>query len=114
MDEEDIWNDDVGNVGTSDYAVLKWYFENINRYPEPIMTADDIQKSVATAGVTMNDKGSCIDLLVFDEQEFFRTVSNLAPVLQAMNAKIVTVKSDDITAYDSGYTMRLAGGGLLN
>jgi hypothetical protein len=111
MVEEDILGDEGG---TSQYAVLKWYIENASHYPEPIIDPSEIRPFATPVGVTMNDKGFCLDFLVFDSQEFFRTARNLAPVLQAMKAKIVTVAGDDVFAYEPGYMIRLAGGGFLN
>lgn len=37
---------------------------------------------------------------------------NLAPVLEGLNAKIVTVKRDGVIIYDPGYIIRPADAGI--
>ena len=52
--------------------------------------------------------------MVFDEQEFFRILKHLAPVLEGLSAKIVTVKKDGVLAYDPGYVIRPEDSGLCS
>ena len=56
----------------------------------------------------------CTDCMVFDEQEFFRILKHLAPVLEGLSAKIVTVKKDGVLAYDPGYVIRPEDSGLCS
>ena len=51
--------------------------------------------------------------MVFDEKEFFRVMRNLAPVLEGLNVKIVTVKRDGVIVDEPGYVIRPADAGIL-
>lgn len=65
-----------------------------------------------TGGARLYPSGICEDYMVFDEKEFFRVLRNLAPVLEGLNAKIVTVKRDGVIIYEPGYIIRPADAGI--
>ena len=94
--------------------VWDWYFYHAEEYPEPIVRKEDWESFAKNVGITFAPKGICTDCMVFDEQEFFRILKHLAPVLEGLSAKIVTVKKDGVLAYDPGYVIRPEDSGLCS
>ena len=94
--------------------VWDWYFYHAAEYPDPIMREEDRENFAENVGITFSPKGICTDYMVFDEQEFFRVLKHLAPVLEGLNAKIVTVKKDGVLVYNPGYVIRTEDSGLCS
>lgn len=94
--------------------VWDWYFYHAEEYPEPIVRKEDWESFAKNVGIIFSPKGICTDCMVFDEQEFFRILKHLAPVLEGLSAKIVTVKKDGVLVYDPGYVIRPEDSGLCS
>lgn len=72
----------------------------------PLILPENREVFALEVGATFAPDGICCDYMVFDEREFFRVLARLAPVLEGLNAKIVTVKRDGVIVYDPGYVIR--------
>lgn len=103
------WTDDYG-AGKKE--VLDWYISHAEEYPEPITLPENRIIFAKQAGLVFTHSGICEDYMVFDEKEFFRVLRNLAPVLEGLNAKIVTIKRDGVIIYEPGYIIRPADAGI--
>ena len=103
------WTDDYGS---GKKEVLDWYMSHAEEYPEPITLTENRIVFAKQAGLVFTRSGICEDYMVFDEKEFFRVLRNLAPVLEGLNAKIVTVKRDGVIIYEPGYIIRPADAGI--
>lgn len=94
------------------YEILEWYFSHREGYPEPIYNSEDWELFMKQVGMTFSPDGVCIDFMIFDEKEFFRFMRNLAPVLEGLHAKIVTVKRSGEIVYNPGYIFLPEDSGL--
>ena len=99
--------------GAEKKEVLDWYMSHADEYPAPITFPGSWEIFVKNVGVVFTPSGLCEDCMVFDEKEFFRVMRNLAPVLEGLNVKIVTVKRDGVIVYEPGYVIRPADAGIL-
>ena len=99
--------------GAEKKEVLDWYMSHADEYPAPITFPGSWEIFVKNVGVVFTPSGLCEDCMVFDEKEFFRVMRNLAPVLEGLNVKIVTVKRDGVIVYEPGYVIRHADAGIL-
>lgn len=104
MDGPDAWK----------HEVWEKYIGGADNYPEPITMRDAWRIFARSVGVTFSPHGVCCDYMVTDEQEFFRVLRNLTPVLTGLNAKIVTVKRDGIIVYNPGYAILPEDSGLCS
>ncbi len=93
---------------------LDWYLGHAGEYPEPITEPGSWEIFVKGAGFVLMPDGMCNDYMVFDEKEFFRVLRNLAPVLEGLHAKIVTVKKDGVIVYEPGYVIRPEDSGICS
>lgn len=101
------------DYGAAKKEVLDWYLSHADEYPQPITLPEEWRIFVKNVGVVFASSGLSEDCMVFDEKEFFRVLRNLAPVLEGLRAKIVTVKRDGVIVYEPGYRIRPVDAGLL-
>ena len=84
---------------------LQWYMSNMKSVPEPLRDPSDTGLSALGFGVSdCAGRGFILEMLVFEEKKFFRTLRILAPVLRAYDARAVVVGSGGVQVYACGYT----------
>ena len=57
-------------------------------------------------------QGNLVDLAAYRQKLSAVSGGDLAPVLEGLNAKIVTVKRDGVIIYEPGYIIRPADAGI--
>ncbi len=83
---------------------LIWYLSNLDSVPAPIRDEDETLVSNGTIGFAeCEEDGFIIDMIVFGEKSFFRSLKRLAPVLRAFEVKLVLVNRDGLMVYECGY-----------
>lgn len=100
------------------YDTVKYYLENEQSVPEPILLKDEFANSFVITGyancTAEESRGWAFDMFVADEKMFYRYMKILAPVLSHFGAKIVVFGSTGMNVYECGSEIVPLGGGESN
>lgn len=91
----------VPRAGEEEMKVLTWYLNNFRLVPEP-MRIDLVAADYVGVGFC-GEEGFIIDCMVASEKVFFRLLRTIAPVLKALDAKVVAVNGQGVSVFECGY-----------